>query len=93
MRLFNIYKRIRTLFWRLSDVDKQWQYHDQRKASIMWLSLQGWYNTIVEYREIEANTAMNKLCNKDTPISEISYWQARHNSAISFLDFLDNMRS
>lgn len=73
--------------------DDQGRFFDNQKAAIIAVQHEEWYKYITWYREVEAETAMQKLASKDTKDLDIVYWQARHNAAISFLDFLSNITS
>lgn len=73
--------------------DDQGRFYDNQKAAIIAIQHEEWYKYITGYRELEAETAMQKLASKDTKAEDISYWQAKHNTAIWFLDFLGNITS
>lgn len=88
MKLLDLHKKVKQLFSRLDTVDKQWEYHDARKVSLIELQMYQWYKTIIEYREMEAEQAMTALSNVKTPKELIPYYQAKHNTAIAFLDWL-----
>lgn len=70
-------------------VEQSGEYYDAQKASISALKLHEWYNFIVQYRELQAETAMSWLSNVNTPKEQIPYLQAKYNLAIEFLWFLD----
>lgn len=74
-----------------SDNDKAGQYFDWMKVAIREIENSAWYEYIKRYREQEANNALDGLkSKKDT--DAITYHQAKLDVAISFLDFLDNLK-
>lgn len=89
MKLLQIKQRVKNLLSRLSTVERQWAYFDWQKIALQEIKMYDWYRYIVEYREQQADNAMNMLANPETPKELISYRQAMHNSAIQFLDFLN----
>lgn len=54
--------------------------------------MQEWFNHIIQYREIEADSALQALRNRSTPVDEIRYWQAKYDQALWFLDYVENMK-
>ncbi len=86
-----IYRKVKSLASTLDTVDKAWQHYDARKVALQAIREEQWYKYIVEYREKEATDAMLQLCNKEC--KDVTYYQARHNTAMQFLDFLDNISS
>lgn len=90
MKLLNIHKRVKSLLSAFTTPEKAWEYRDVRKACLLELKMYEWYKHIINYRESEAETAMAKLSDPQTPKELITYYQAKHNTAISFLDWLDN---
>ncbi len=90
MKLLNIHKRVKTLLSTFTTPEKAWEYRDARKACLLELKMYEWYRHIVEYRENEAEVAMLALSDIKTPKELMNYYQAKHNTALAFLDWLDN---
>jgi elongation factor P--beta-lysine ligase len=90
MKLLNIHKRVKSLLSTFTTPEKAGEHRDARKAWLLELKMYEWYRHIVDYRESEAEAAMQALSDTNTPKELISYHQARHNAAISFLDWLNN---
>jgi len=87
----SIHKAVNHLMRLLSKENSQWEYYDWQKASIMELRVYPWYQYIIDYRNIEAENAMTSLSDIKTPKELIPYYQAKHNTAINFLDWLNNV--
>lgn len=92
MRHMQIRRNVLKLLWLLQSEDQQKKYYDGQKASIKQLSLQEWFHHIIHYREIEADSALQALRSRNTPVDEIRYWQAKYDQALWFLDFVENMK-
>lgn len=92
MKWLKIHRNVQTLFGLLWDKDRQAQYYDIQKWVVKGLSLHEWFAHLISYREIEADDALRRLSSKDTSIEHIRYRQARYDSAITFLDWIDRMR-
>lgn len=90
MKLLDIHKRVKSLLSTFTTPERAGEYRDARKACLLELKMYEWYRHIINYRESEAETAMAKLSDPQTPKELITYYQAKHNTAISFLDWLDN---
>lgn len=93
MQLLQLFKNVNKLFKRLNTADKQWDHLDAQKNAIKAIRHEEWYKYIVQYREYEAEQAMQRLSSKSTPLQDIPYWQAKHNWAIDFITRLDNVNS
>ena len=90
MKLLDIHKRVKSLLSTFTTPERAGEYRDVRKACLLELKMYEWYKHIINYRESEAETAMAKLSDPQTPKELITYYQAKHNTAIAFLDWLDN---
>lgn len=90
MKLLNIHKRVKKLLSTFTTTEKAGEYRDARKACLLELKMYEWYRHIIDYRESEAEAAMQALSDTNTPKELISYHQARHNAALTFLDWLSD---
>ena len=90
MKLLDIHKRVKALLSTFTTTEKAGEYRDARKACLLELKMYEWYRHIVEYRESEAESAMVALSDPKTPKELITYYQAKHNTALTFLDWLSN---
>lgn len=79
------------MFNSLSNEDRAIEHYDNQKAALKAIRHEVWYTYIVQYHELEADEAMNKLASPTTPIEEIPYWRAKHNCHIATLNRLDAM--
>lgn len=93
LNLLQYYKNVRSFAKRLINAEIAWEHFDNQKSAVKAIRHETWYTYIVQYRETEANDAMNKLSDMKTPATDISYRQAKHNNAIAFLNRLDTMSS
>lgn len=75
----------------LSKEGNQWDYYDAQVNAILEIKSCWWYKYIVDYRNLKAETAMQNLSNPKTPKELLAYYQAEYNTAIEFIDWLDNM--
>lgn len=89
----SVHRKVANLFGRLDTEDKAWSYYDWQKATLQALKIQEWFKYILEYREAEADEAMRNLTNKSTKGDDVVYRQAKHNQAMQFLDFIENIGS
>jgi hypothetical protein len=92
MKHLTIRRNVLKLLWLLQSEEQQEKYYDTKKAAIKSLSMQEWFNHIIQYREIEADSALQALRNRSTPVDEIRYWQAKYDQALWFLDYVENMK-
>lgn len=89
--ILRIRERVLRLFKSLYSIEKQGEYYDNSKQAIKELQRLPWYQYVIDYREREANNAMNSLVDKNTSPELVRYYQARLDCAISFLDYLNNI--
>ncbi len=90
MKLLDIHKRVKSLLSAFTTTEKAWEYRDVRKECLLELKMYKWYKHIINYRETEAESAMVALSDPKTPKELITYYQAKHNTALAFLDRVDN---
>lgn len=69
----------------------QTKYYKAQKAAFTKLKSLKEFDYVIGYWEFEAETAMSNLSNPKQ--QDIAYWQARYNTAVWFLNFIDNITS
>lgn len=93
MKRLNIHRKVKQLFWLIQDEEKAGNFYDLQKSAIKGLSTNESFDIVVQYREIEADNALSNLTNKATPIEDIGYRKWKHETAMSFLDRVEIMKS
>lgn len=91
MKLLQLRKNVKKTNALLSTTERQWEYFDWQRNALKELTLYAWYGYLIDYLEMQADSAMSKLADTSTPKESIAYWQARQNLSIEFLNFLDMM--
>ena len=86
-----IFRNVQSESKKIQEKDDQIKYYDQQAAAIKALRVQPWYKYIVDYIEYQANSAMNKLWNPETPDHLIKPLQGEYQAAIKMIRFLDNV--
>lgn len=91
MFLYWLHKKAKELVAKFASVKDAWDYFDAQKNSIKELRTLEWYTHIRQFFENEAEEALTALRDWKTPLSDTPNFKAQANTAIKFLDRLDNM--
>lgn len=86
-----IFRNVQSESKKIQEKDDQIKYYDTQSAALRVLKVQPWYKYIIDYLEYQANSAMNKLWNPETPDHLIKSLQGEYQAAIKMIRFLDNV--
>lgn len=91
MTLYGLHQKAQDLLSMFTSRDEAGRYQDAQKNAIKELRTTEWYKHIVQYLELEAEEALQKLRDWKTPPSDTPNYRAQANVCIKLLDWLDYM--
>lgn len=86
-----IHNKVRQLLSSLTNISQQGKYYDLQKKGIADLKNSEWYKYIIEYLQMEIENATQKLYDVNTSKESLPYYQWQCHTAITLLDFLNNV--